>query len=92
VIEHGGETTPTTKDPASSDEDGIVAPLSEADESPVAMDVDTASSEPEPKAESIDPAVKRLDEAMAALKQTDAIMEPGKLVLFGSPVVDYRGR
>ena len=38
---------------------------------------DDAVKEEEPEEPEIDPAIQRLEEARAALKQTDAIMEPG---------------
>jgi hypothetical protein len=86
----GFEPSSSVADGGEPDE-GAVSP--ERVESPIAMDdqpptpeqddptpletQEEKSIEPEPE-EKIDPAVQRLDDARAALEQTDAIMEPGK--------------
>jgi WW domain len=54
-------------------DDAVAIPDDEGEDEPVA--------EPEPKIETIDPAVKRLQDAEAALNTPDAIMEPGMWIL-----------
>jgi WW domain len=79
------ESTATTSNGTPDDEAGGISPIRtsspvpDSEEVPAAMDVDAPSTMPESEkeAEHLDPAVARLDEAMTALKQTDAIMEPG---------------
>ena len=78
-----------THEGASEDEvDGDGSPIrkaspeADAEESLAAVETDAVSPEREPgeKTEPIEPEVRKVDIAMAALRQTDAIMEPGKSV------------
>jgi outer membrane protein assembly factor BamB len=78
-----------THEGASEDEvDGVGSPIrkaspeADAEESLAAVETDAVSPEREPgeKTEPIEPEVRKVDIAMAALRQSDAIMEPGKSV------------
>lgn len=60
------------------------------EEAEVDEEVVPPSDEPEVEEEVIDPAIKRLEEAQTALRQTDAIMEPGESTFANNYGPDFK--
>ena len=86
--EEGGESPIRASSPIMGDDE----PPTPEPEEPMDTDgADDAVQEEEPEEPAVDPAIQRLEEARAALKQTDAIMEPGSYAFAWMPTKRYCG-